>query len=197
MAAVTRPRSFEELWQALQDVPEHLTGEIVEGEIVAHARPAAPHLEASARLGSLLGPAFTLGTGGPGPGGWVILYEPGIRFGDQYRIPDMAGWRTERYARPKGNGPYLVMPDWVCEFLSKSTAVDDRTKKLPLYARYNVRHAWFIDAAARTLEVFRLVGEQWMLAQTFGGDTKARAEPFDAIEIDLSLVWGAVVDGDE
>jgi Uma2 family endonuclease len=196
MAAVTRPRSFEELWLALKEVPEHLTGEIVDGEIVAHARPAAAHLEASTVLGALLVPPFQLGLGG-GPGGWVILGEPGIRFGDEYRIPDLAGWRKERYARPTGDGPYNVMPDWVCEFLSKSTARDDRTKKLPLYARYNVRHAWLIDAVTKTLEVFRLVGEQWMLAQAFGGDAKVRAEPFDAIEIDLALVWGPLTTPEE
>jgi Uma2 family endonuclease len=196
MAAVTRTRSFEELWEALEDVPPHLTGEIIDGAIVAHARPAAPHLEAASALGSLLVHPFQFGLGG-GPGGWVLLDEPGIRFGDEYRIPDMAGWKAERYVRPAGDGPYLVMPDWVCEFLSKSTAIDDVTKKLPLYARHGIRHAWIINVALRTLEVYRLVDARWMLAQAFGGDAKVRAEPFDAIEIDLALVWGPLTTPEE
>jgi Uma2 family endonuclease len=189
MVAASRPPSFEELWKALEDVPPHLTGEIVDGAIVAHARPAAPHLEAASALGSLLVHPFQFGLGG-GPGGWVLLDEPGIRFGDEYRVPDMAGWKAERYARPAGDGPYLVMPDWVCEVLSKSTGIDDVTRKLPLYARHGIRHAWIINSALQTLEVYRLVDARWMLAQTFGGDAKVRAEPFDAIEIDLTLVWG-------
>ena len=74
---------------------------------------------------------------------------------------------------------------------------DDRTKKLPLYARHNVRHVWLLDAIAQTLEVYRLDGDLWRLAQTFGGDAKVRAEPFELIEIDLTLLWGPTRTGDE
>jgi len=196
MVAATRPRSFEELWEALSDVPEGNTGEIVDGEIRMHPRPAAPHVEACSMLGFVLGPAFGFGSGG-GPGGWVILNEPGIRFGDDYRIPDIAGWKKERYTRPTGDGPYEVMPDWVCELLSKGTRIVDLTEKLPLYARHGIRHAWIIDAIGQTLEVYRLEGKHWLLAQTFGGAAKVRAEPFDAIEIDLSLIWGPSTDREE
>jgi hypothetical protein len=66
----------------------------------------------------------------------------------------------------------------------------DRTEKLPLYARHGVRHAWVIDAIAQTLEVLRLEGDHWLIAQTFGGDATVRAEPFEAIDIDLTLLWG-------
>jgi Uma2 family endonuclease len=152
-------------------------------------RPGAPHLEASSGLGVILGGPFQFGFGG-GPGGWVILDESRIRFGDECRIPDIAGWRRERYLRPKESRPYDVMPDWVCELLSKSTAVEDRTEKLPLHAKYGIRYAWVIDAIAQTLEVLRLEGERWVVAQTFGGDARVRAEPFEAIEIELSLIWG-------
>lgn len=196
MVAVTRPRSFEELWEALLDVPEGYIGEIVDGEIVTHPRPGSPHVEVTSTLGFVLGPPFQFGSDG-GPGGWVILDEPGIRFGDECRIPDFAGWKKERYMRPNGDGPDEVIPDWICEVLSKGTARTDRTKKLPLYARYNVRHAWLIDAVLQTLEVYRLEGERWVLAQTCGGDEKVRAEPFGAVEIDLTLLWGSVTNPEE
>jgi Uma2 family endonuclease len=190
MVAASLSRSFDELWEALLEVPEGTTGEIVNGEIRLHPRPGAPHLEASSKLGFLLGPPFDLGSGG-GPGGWVILDEPRIRFGDECRIPDIAGWRKERYVRPDATGPYEVVPDWVCELLSKSTAVEDMTEKLPLYAKHGIPHAWVINAILQTLEVYRLEGARWILAQTFGGASKVRAEPFDAIELDLALLWGS------
>lgn len=37
--------------------------------------------------------------------------------------------------------------------------------------------------------VLRLDGPTYRLAATFAGDRKVRAEPFDAIEIDLRALW--------
>jgi len=69
----------------------------------------------------------------------------------------------------------------------------DRTAKLAIYARHEVRHVWFIDPMARTLEVLRLTPEGWLLALVSGGEAKVRAEPFDAIELDLAILWADVV----
>jgi Uma2 family endonuclease len=75
------------------------------------------------------------------------------------------------------------------EVLSPSTARLDRTRKLPVYARELVGHLWLVDAAAQTLEVFRLDGATYRLVQTAAGDERVRAEPFDAIELDLAVLW--------
>jgi hypothetical protein len=39
------------------------------------------------------------------------------------------------------------------------------------------------------VEVFRLESGHWVLVDTFEGDAKARAEPFDAVELPLSALW--------
>jgi Uma2 family endonuclease len=62
-------------------------------------------------------------------------------------------------------------------------------RKLPIYARAGVRHAWLVDPVHRTIEVLRRRGPRWILAATHGGDDKIRAEPFEALELDLSLLW--------
>lgn len=169
------------------DVPEGYVGEIVGGELVVHPRPGPPHAEASSVLGGLLTPPFRIGRGGPG--GWVILDEPRIDFAGDIRVPDIAAWRSERYARPD-DGPYTVVPDWVCEVLSPATGVSDRTQKLPLYQRCGVRHVWLVDPLGFSLEVFRLGSEYYELILTAHGDDVVRAEPFDAIELELGVVWG-------
>ena len=37
--------------------------------------------------------------------------------------------------------------------------------------------------------MYRLDDGAWDLLETHEGEAKARAEPFDAIEIELSLLW--------
>lgn len=48
--------------------------------------------------------------------------------------------------------PYFdLAPDWVCEVLSRSTAIRDRTSKLAIYRRERGAHVWFVDPLARAL----------------------------------------------
>ena len=109
-------------------------------------------------------------------------------------VPDLAGWRRERLPHLDASVPYFdLAPDWVCEVLSPSTEALDRGEKRVAYAREGVRHLWLVTPPARLLEVLRLDGGRWLIAQTFAGDDKVRAEPFDAIELDLSILWADVV----
>jgi len=73
--------------------------------------------------------------------------------------------------------------------LSPSTERLDHVRKLPVYAREGVRHVCLVNPTARTLEVLRLEGGR-VVAATHGGDDPVRAEPFDAIELDMSALWG-------
>jgi hypothetical protein len=74
--------------------------------------------------------------------------------------------------------------------LSPSTAGFDRVRKLPIYHHAGVTHAWLLDPAGRSLEVYRRQEAIWALVATYGVDQdKVRAEPFDAIELELSALW--------
>lgn len=183
MAAVTKPARYEDLLE----LPSHLIGQIVGGVLHAHPRPATAHALAASGLGEELGPPFKRGRGGPG--GWVILDEPELHLGADVIVPDLAGWRRERMPETP-LAPFLTLaPDWLCEVLSPSTAAFDRKLKLPLYAREGVRHVWIVEPETRTLEVLRLDGEGYRLAIVASEDDKARLEPFEAIELDVSVLW--------
>ncbi len=58
-----------------------------------------------------------------------------------------------------------------------------------IYAREGVSHAWLADPLARTLEILRLEGGRWTILSTHADHAVVRAEPFDAIDLDLSLLW--------
>jgi Uma2 family endonuclease len=140
-----------------------------------------------------LGGPFDAGRGGPG--GWWILDEPEIHLGPgpdrDVLVPDLAGWRVERVPWDPDDDAYLtIAPDWVCEVLSPSTALFDRAKKMPVYAREGVAHVWLLDPAARSLEVFMLGAERrWVLLGVYDDASPIRADPFGAIELDLSALW--------
>lgn len=84
---------------------------------------------------------------------------------------------------------FSTAPDWVCEVLSPSTARIDRLKKLGIYARESVPHVWLVDPLEQTFEVLRLEQSRWSIVLTAGGADVVRAEPFDAIELELARLW--------
>jgi Uma2 family endonuclease len=88
------------------------------------------------------------------------------------------------------DAPFATLaPDWICEVLSPSTEAVDRGDKLPIYAREGVRHAWLVDPILRTLEVLHLDAGGWRIVGTSRDHAKIRAEPFDAVELDLAVLW--------
>ncbi len=185
MSVLKRRATYEDLMQ----VPDHLVAEIIDGELVTSPRPATPYARAYSVIGQDLSP-FDRRPGSPGgPGGWWVLDEPELHFGEDVLVPDLAAWRQERMpAIPRV--PFITLaPDWVSEVISPSTGRIDRSRKMHIYARERVRNLWFVDPLARTLEVYRLEDHRWIVASTHGGDEIVRAEPFDAIEIGLERWW--------
>jgi Uma2 family endonuclease len=176
------------IYRDLEALPEHLVGEIIDGDLYASPRPAIPHAIAAARLDRSLGGPFDSGLGGPG--GWWILVEPELHFGNDVVVPDLAGWRRTRLPDMPRDAFLTVAPDWACEIVSPSTERLDRGKKLALYARERASHVWIVNPLAETIEAYRLEQERWLLVETFVGDATARIEPFDAIELELWRIWG-------
>jgi Uma2 family endonuclease len=104
-------------------------------------------------------------------------------------VADLAGWRRARLPRLPDTAACPIAPDWVCEVLSPSTAALDRVKKLAIYGREQVGHAWLIDPAAHTIEVLRLEGGRWTILGTWPGVGIVRLEPFTDVELDVASLW--------
>jgi Uma2 family endonuclease len=178
-----RPANYDDLVK----LPDNLVAEIVNGELHASPRPAPRHAVAGSRLGTAILPPYDYGQGGPG--GWWILDEPELHLGQDVLVPDLAGWRRTRMPSPPETAYFPLAPDWVCEILSPSTASLDRTRKVAIYARERVSHAWLVDPVARTLEVLRLDAGRWIIVGTHAGHETVRAEPFAEIELALPDFW--------
>ncbi|HVK62826.1 MAG TPA: Uma2 family endonuclease [Polyangium sp.] len=185
MADAARKRAT---YEDLLALPPNVKGEILDGVLYTQPRPRFRHVHGASSVQEQLGPPFRRGIGGPG--GWWIATEPGIALPNSPEVsPDLAGWRRERMPEPPGDDPITVVPDWVCEIFSPSTRGYDQRVKQPFYAKHGVRWLWFIDPEAHVLVAYRLENGRWAYIDTWGDDDRARIEPFDAIELDLSDLW--------
>ena len=186
MSTARRRATYDDLMK----VPDTKVAEIIDGELIVSPRPAFPHAHAGSVLGADLIGAFHRPPGDPkGPGGWWLLYEPELHLGADVIVPDQAGWRRERIPQLPNVAAYSEAPDWVCEVISPSTGRIDRSRKMRIYARERVGHLWLVDPLLRTIEVYRLEHDRWIVASVHGGAEVARIEPFEAIELEVGRWW--------
>lgn len=164
-------------------VPEDRRVELIGGTLVEKAAPSSEHGLAQACLAGALSPAFNRR--------WGILTEVDVELSPQdvFR-PDLAGWRRERLPeRPTGRA-VTAHPDWVCEILSASTRRHDTVVKLRRYHRAGVGHYWLVDPDEQTLTVMRHEADGYKVILTALADETVRAEPFDAIELQVGVLFG-------
>jgi Uma2 family endonuclease len=174
-------------YEDVLSAPENKVAEILDGELFLSPRPAPRYAVAHTHLLCAIGRPFDSGIGGPG--GWWILSEPELHFGEQVLVPDLTGWRHERLPTMPDEAFISLAPDWVCEVLSPSTERFDRSRKLRIYAEAGVAHAWLVKPTDRTLEVLRLHEGAWMIVGVWEDAAVVRAEPFEAVELELGRLW--------
>lgn len=185
MAQTALP-TFDDLYRQIERLPEGVTGEIlVPGTLRTMSRPASGHRRAAQGLFRCLGGADAA----DGGSGWWIEVEAEIRFPlDRLLVPDLSGWRVERVPRMPRDNPLRILPDWVCEVLSPSTAQVDRGAKLPLYIASGVEHVWLVDPEARLVEVFTSSEGRPVLVASATEAAVATLPPF-GLEIAVERLW--------
>ncbi len=175
-----------DLYRELEQLPESLIGEVLNGQLYAHPRPSGRHVSVATNLSIDIGSPYQRGRGGPG--GWRILVEPEVHLtlDTEVVVTDVAGWRKERLPTIPDGHKFTVIPDWICEIFSPSTETIDKEIKMPLYADYGVQYLWLIHPVKKQLDAFKLVGNEWLSQGRFNTDAIVRIEPFDDIEINLN-----------
>ncbi len=73
--------------------------------------------------------------------------------------------------------------------LSPSTREFDLDCNQAVYARESVRHLWYVDPIARSLEVFVLRGTKWVLIDTLFETASISLPPFEAVSFNLGELW--------
>lgn len=185
-----KPARRPALYDLILDVPDTKVAEIIDGELIVSPRPALPHANSASAIlvdvrGSFHGPPGHA----RGPGGWWILMEPELHFGDDVIVPDQGGWRRERMPQMPNVAAATLAPDWVCEVVSPSTERIDRSRKMRIYAREGVSWMWLVDPILRTIEVYELIDGSWVVKTVHTSQAPARLAPFDVVELDVTQWW--------
>ncbi len=171
--------------------------EVMSGVIREKASPSFEHGDAQGALVGVLNGSFRGRRGAGRPGGWWIATEVEIEFEThEIYLPDIAGWRRDRVPERPGGRPLRIRPDWVCEILSPSTADRDQGVKHRTFHRCDVQHYWIVDPEHATLTIHRWHRDGYLVVLSAGRNEVVRAEPFDAIDLRVGLLFGDEPDGD-
>lgn len=166
--------------------------EMVGGELVEKAWATIRHGLVQGNLISALHGFVGPGRGAERPGGWWIGPEVTIAIepGEIYQ-PDIAGWHMERLHARLDEWPVCVLPDWVCEILSPSTARQDLGHKPWVHHRARVEHYWVADPIHHLMTVYRWRADRYVLTGVAGAGDVVRVEPFAAVELDIADIFGS------
>ncbi len=193
MSETAKPKSNSTITDWLAQ-PQAARLELFAGTFVQKALPDFRHAAAQFGLATILRPRFHRRGGGDHPGGWWIVGEVDIQLGDDGFRPDLAGWRRDRAPEPPQGRPITLRPDWVCETLSRSNASNETILKMWRYHNAGVPHYWIVDPDTQTLAVYRNSAEGYVNVMVVQAHEHVRAEPFDAIEFNVGLLFGADLD---
>ena len=112
----------------------------------------------------------------------MFIAKHELHLGPHVVVPDISGWKVERYPVNETTTFSVVPPDWLCEVLSPSTKRLDRFQKLLIYAEYGVKHCWYVDPIEKTLEAFILSEGAYKIGPDFADSDLVSV--YRALEVD-------------
>ena len=143
----------------VRDLPRKgLRREVMDGELFVSATPTDWHQIVVKNMGRLVDVHMLSFARGERPGKTFIapmglVLEPG----DGVEPDFMYVSRDRAELKPSFAREVLVVPDWVVEVLSPSTAKRDRTTKFEYYKRHGVLEYWLVDPRSQQVIVFHFL----------------------------------------
>lgn len=175
----------------LRNVPENMSGEIIGGELIISEEPAWKHHIAAAVL-DMFSPLQSAERYAREK--WVFLLKPRLELGDNILVPDLAGWKKERFPEKPDMDLISAVPDWICEILSDGTAALIKTMKMPVYAKSGLPYLWLLDPRRRTPGVesfYELDFEsgRWIWKGGQFEEDVVKAAPFQEMELEFGALF--------
>jgi len=165
--------------------------EIIHGEMLEKAMPRPLHQLLEGKLQTVLGHRFDRKPGGKWPGGWWIRPELHVQY-ESHEIfcHDLCGYRRDHHAEIPLAWPVKLRPDWVCELLSPNHEKRDLHDKRRVLEAAGVPYYWIVNPEEKLLMVYRFENGGYALILSATSGDVIHAEPFDAVELRASALFG-------
>ncbi|MEI6806884.1 MAG: Uma2 family endonuclease [Myxococcaceae bacterium] len=172
----------------LENLPEDVRAELVNGEIVMMATSTAHSLTCSA-LTSEIRSHVKGKTDRLDKDGWVIIAEAWVYYDNHNAfVHDLAGFSRKNLLNASKRGPLKAKPTWVCEVISPSNWSNDTHRKRIILEQHQVPYYWIVDPDRKTIQVFELKdnNEHYQIIYAADiGDGIVKLPPFESLELDL------------
>jgi len=158
--------------------------EIFEGELIVTPSPIPIHQIAVSNLHRILSTFVETHNLGK-----VLVAPLDVYFDEETVVePDILFIRKERLSiidEQKVNGS----PDVVIEVLSPSTESRDRGFKFKRYAQEGVKEYWIADPDSKTIELYHLSGNGFVLHQRYNRNDEVPSQYFSGLQFTVAEIW--------
>jgi Uma2 family endonuclease len=165
-------------------IPDDQRYELIEGELIMTPSPAPYHQWLLKNI------AFDLEKFIREKKTGKIFYAPCDVYLDNENVlqPDIL-YISKKRINIIGKKNIQGAPDLVIEILSESTAYRDMVKKKKLYARFGVKEYWLVDPGEKTVEIYLLENNSFILAKRFGEKDILESPLFSGLKIKLLRIF--------
>jgi Uma2 family endonuclease len=107
--------------------------------------------------------------------------------------PDVVYFEPARLRELSARATIRVPPDVAIEVLSPSTVANDRGRKMQLLARSGVKEYWLVEPDERTIELYRLTDQGYLLAQRATGTGAIDSPLLGRLECSIGLLFVSAI----
>lgn len=164
--------------------PDDKRFQLIEGELIMVPAPNVVHQRILRKLGFALD-EFTRKQNN----GEIFVAPCDVVF-DQYNVlqPDISLIlnETEDIITDKN---IQGAPDLVVEIISPSSAYQDLVQKKKLYAKFGVKEYWLVDPEGKSVEVYVLKGNKFVLKQSLEKEDVLSSSLLPNLKIELASIF--------
>ena len=182
--AVTAPKKRKFTYEDYLMTPDDQRYELIEGDLIMTPSPVPYHQWLLKNI------AFDLEKFVREKKMGKIFYAPCDVYLDNENVlqPDILFISKERL-NIIGEKNIQGAPDLVIEILSESSAYRDMVKKKKLYAQFGVKEYWIIDPGEKTVEIYTLKNDTFMLMKRFSEKDVLESPLLPGLKIKLLQVF--------